>query len=151
MVHRLIGKRVSQAGVLLLALFLCCCEQKPKPVPQPEPEKEDPVLHVQIPGAYGIPGGNQVYSEDRHQLSTIECPDGTLLFHLLDPGERKVMSIHGIPATVKEGDRISLHFRIMTNGYTLQSETFENTQVLKVTPKLIWLKKDENTFFVLER
>ena len=52
MVHRLIGKRVSQAGVLLLALFLCCCEQKPKPEPQPEPEKEDPVLHVQIPGAY---------------------------------------------------------------------------------------------------
>lgn len=146
-----IGKRNCQIGILCLALFLGSCEQKPKPVPPPKPEETDPVLLVQVPGAYGIPGGNQVYNEDRHQLSVTQCPDGTLLFRLLDPGERKVMSIHGIPATLQEGDRISFHFRVMVNGYTIQTESFEHVQVLKVTQKLIWLKKDENTYFVLER
>lgn len=142
---------IGKMGILSLALLLCSCEQKPRPVPPPQPEETDPVLLVQVPGAYGIPGGNQVYNEDRHQLSVTQCPDGTLLFRLLDPGERKVMSIHGIPAAVQEGDRIAIHFRVMTNGYTLQSESFENVQVLKIGPKLLWLKKDDNTYFVLSR
>jgi len=146
-----IGKRGRRVWILCLALLLGSCERNVTPVVPPEPEPTDPVLLVEVPGAYGIPGGNQVYSEDRHQLSTLECPDGSLVFLLLDPGERKVMSIHGIPSTLKEGDRISFHFRVMTNGYVLQSETFEDVELLKMTSTRIWLKKDDNTYFVLSR
>ena len=146
-----IGRRGGWLRALCLILLMGCVDPQPKPPVPPEPEKEDPIVQVLVPGAYGIPGGNQVYNEDRHQLSAMECPDGTLLFHLMDPGERKVLSIHGIPSTLQEGDRISLHFRVMVNGYTIQSESFTDVLMLKLTPRMIWLKKDETTYFVLQR
>lgn len=134
-------------GVLLL-LLLWGCPSRPSP---PDPGKEDPIVQVVVPGAYGVPGGSQVYNPDRHQLSTLECPDGTLSFRLLDPGERKVLGIYGVPARLKEGDRISFLFRVLVNGYTLQSEEYTGVLVLKLTADGIWLKKDDSTYFVLSR
>ena len=144
-----IGKWGGRILVVCLVFLLGCEEPQPKPPVPPAPE--DPIAEVLVPGAYGIPGGSQVYNEDRNQLSAMECPDGTLLFRLLDPGERKVLSIHSIPANLHQGDRISVHFQIMVNGYTIQSEIFTDVLVLKLTHAMIWLKKDENTYFVLQR
>jgi hypothetical protein len=143
-----IGKRKGWLGTLFLVLLAGCIDPRHQP---PVPEETDPIVQVLVPGAYGIPGGSQVYNEDRHQLSVVECPDGTLLFRLLDPGERKVLSIHNIPAKLQKGDRIPLHFRVMANGYTLQSENYTDILVLKVTSNMIWLKKDDSTYFVLLR
>lgn len=134
-------------GVLLL-LLLWGCPSRPSP---PDPGKEDPIVQVVVPGAYGVPGGSQVYNPDRHQLSTLECPDGTLSFRLLDPGERKVLGIYGVPARLKEGDRISFLFRVLVNGYTIQSEEYTGVLVLKLTADGIWLKKNDSTYFVLSR
>ena len=138
-------------ALLGTVLLVTACPPKPEPVLPPEPEPEDPVLAVTVPGAYGIPGGNQVYNPDRHQLSVLECPDGTLLFRLIDVGERKVLSIGNLPAAPQEGKQVELDYRIMVNGYTLQTQTFQKVEVLKVTAQLIWLKKDESTYFVLKR
>jgi len=135
-------------GTLTLLLLMGCIDPKPTP---PDPGKEDPIVQVVVPGAYGVPGGSQVYNADRHQLSTLECPDGTLIFRLLDPGERKVLGLYGVPAKLKTGERISFQFRVMVNGYTLQSEEYKDVLVLKLTPDGIWLKKDESTYFVLSR
>ena len=144
-----IGKRGGWLWAICL-MFLLGCED-PQPNPPVPPETEDPILQVSVPGAYGIPGGNQVYNEDRHQLSAMECPDGTLLFRILDPGERKVLSLHGIPGNLTKGERISIHFCVMVNGYTIQSETFTDLLVLKTASDKIWLKKDDTTYFVLQR
>ena len=135
-------------GLLMLLLLFGCIDPKPTP---PDPGKEDPIAQVVVPGAYGIPGGSQAYNPDRHQLSTLECPDGTLTFRLLDPGERKVLGLYGIPSRLREGERISFLFRVMVNGYTLQSEEYKDVLVLKITPDGLWLKKDETTYFVLSR
>lgn len=134
-------------GALLL-LLLWGCPSRPTP---PDPGKEDPIVQVVVPGAYGVPGGSQVYNPDRHQLSTLECPDGTLSFRLIDPGERKVLGLYGIPSRLREGEHISFLFRTMVNGYTLQSEEYKDVLVLKLTPDGIWLKKDDATYFVLSR
>ena len=133
---------------LALLLLGSCIDPQPTP---PDPGKEDPIVQVVVPGAYGVPGGTQVYNADRHQLSTLECPDGTLAFRLIDPGERKVLGLYGIPSQLKTGERIAFRFRVMVNGYTLQSEEYTDVQVLKLTTDGIWLKKDESTFFVLSR
>jgi len=142
---------IGLVGSWMLSFFLLMggCREKPDPPVPPVPE--DPVLQVSVPGAYGVPGGNQVYNEDRHQLSVMDCPDGTQVYRILDPGERKVLSIHNIPATLRQGERISLHFRVMVNGYTIQSEEYTDVVVLKFTASRIWLKKDDATYFVLQR
>ena len=137
---------------LLGTLLLCtACPPKPEPYIPPEPEKKDPVLAVTVPGAYGVPGGNQVYNPDRHQLSVLECQDGTLLFRFMDVGERKVLSIGNLPSAMQEGQQLELHYRVMANGYTLQSQTYEQVEVLHITSQMIWLKKDESVYFVLKR
>lgn len=135
-------------GALSLLLLMGCPGPQPTP---PAPGKEDPIVQVVVPGAYGVPGGSQVYNPDRHQLSALECPDGTLIFRLMDPGERKVLGLYGIPSKLNVGDRISFQFRVTVNGYTLQSEEYSGVQVLKLTPDGIWLKKDDSTYFVLSR
>lgn len=145
--------RVATVGIrggLLLLLLLSGCKE-PRPTPPVPPQPEDPIVQILVPGAYGIPGGNQVYNEDRHQLSSMECPDGTLLLRILDPGERKVLSIHSVPAKLRQGDRIPLHYRVMVNGYTIQSQSYTDVLVVKVTDSNIWLRKDETTYFVLQR
>lgn len=135
-------------GALSLLLLMGCPGPHPTP---PDPGKEDPIVQVVVPGAYGVPGGSQVYNPNRHQLSALECPDGTLIFRLMDPGERKVLGLYGIPSKLNVGDRISFQFRVTVNGYTLQSEEYSGVQVLKLTPDGIWLKKDDSTYFVLSR
>jgi hypothetical protein len=135
-------------GPLSLLLLLGCIHRQPTP---PGPGEEDPIAQVVVPGAYGVQGGSQVYNADRHQLSTLECPDGTLTFRLMDPGERKVLGLYGIPSHLKVGDRVSFQFRVMVNGYTLQSEEYKDVLVLKLTTDGIWLKKDDSTYFVLSR
>lgn len=135
-------------AAFVLLLMLGCVHPAPAPVP---PDETDPVLQQTTPGAYGIPGGSQVYNPDRHQLSVLEASDGTLSYRILDVGERKILSISGVPYDLKEGARLSLWYRVMVNGYTLQQERYENLQVVKVTPQLIWLKKDDSLFFVLQR
>ena len=139
------------AALLGALLLVTACPPKPEPYRPPEPEPEDPVLAVTVPGAYGVSRGNQVYNPDRHQLSVLECPDGTQLFRLIDVGERKVLSIGNLPVTLQKGKELKLDYRVMVNGYTLQSQTYENVEVLKVTSQMIWLKKDEGTYFVLKR
>ena len=138
-------------ALLGTVLLLTACPPKPEPILPPEPEPQDPVLAVTVPGAYGVSGGNQVYNPDRHQLSVLECPDGTLLFRLIDAGERKVLSIGNLPAVPQEGRQVELDYRVMVNGYTLHTQTFQKVEVLKITSQMIWLKKDESTYFVLKR
>ena len=137
--------------VVGLVLLLGCVHRGPNPPVPPSPDEEDPIVQVKEPGAYGIPGGSQVYNPERHQLSVLESTDGTQAFRLLDAGERKVLSVSGIPANLTENSRISLSYRILVNGYTLQKEQYQDVLVLKVTDKLIWLKKDETVYFVLQR
>lgn len=145
-----IGRQIVRSLVATGLLLLWACGD-PKPNPPLPPQEEDPIVQVQVPGAYGIEGGNQVYNQDRNQLSVLECPDGTLSFRILDEGERKVLSISGLPANLQTGRRYTLQYRVMVNGYTLQSEEFQDVQLIKLTDALIWLKKDDNLFFVLKR
>lgn len=143
---------ILRKGMLAISTLwvLGCVPKTPKP-PGPNPGTEDPVVQVVVPGAYGVPGGNQVYNSERHQISVLESPDGTMTFRLMDAGDRKVVGLYGIPSQLREGKHISLQYRVMVNGYTIQSENYTDVEVLKLTTEGIWLKKDENTFFVLER
>ena len=141
------GNRRWQAALVLLVL-LGCVHPAPSPVP---PDDSDPILLQTTPGAYGVPGGSQVFIPDRHQLSVLEASDGTLSYRILDVGERKVLSVSGIPDNLKEGSRISLGYRVMVNGYTLQQEHYDNVQVLRITQQMVWLKKDDTVFFILQR
>lgn len=126
----------------------CACEPREKPVPPgPEPEVEDPVVKVQIPGAYGVPGGDQILLPSR------QC--GVLFYgnsfsvRLLDPGTVTVASLSGLPSGLSQGQKVSFVYRLSSRGRTLALESYEDIPVIRVKDNMAWLKKDEQTFFVI--
>lgn len=151
MLSRVSKNRIWQIALISGVYLLSSCNGRgvtPSPGP---PESVDPITQVTIPGAYGVPGGAQVYNESRNQLSVLECDGGTLSFRMLDSGEMKVTSLSGVPSSAKEGDRFDVLYRLMVNGYVIQNMEYEDVKVIKTTDSLLWLKKDDDTYFVLKR
>ena len=147
-------KRAPLGRILLLLLSACIlasCEEpvpvKPSPTGPVDPETE-PVLRVQIPGAYGVKGGDQVLQLSRQ--SSILTYGKTFSYRMLDPATLTVVSLTGLPVGLDTGDKVSFQYRLSRRGVTLASEAFEDVPVLLVSDKRAWLKKDDNTFFVLD-
>lgn len=143
-------KRHFFITVFCTCLLWACGGKGKVPTPTP-PEVDDPITEISIPGAYGVPGGSQTYNYERCQLSVLQTSGSTLSFRILDPGERKVVTVSGIPAAPIAGNRVHVSYRLMVNGYSLQSADYEDALVLKVTDSMIWLKEDDTTYFVLKR
>lgn len=151
MLSRVSKNRIWQIALISGVYLLSSCNGRGvSPTPGP-PGTIDPITQVTDPGAYGVPGGAQVYNESRNQLSVLECDGGTLSFRMLDSGEMKVTSLSGVPSSAKEGDRFDVLYRLMVNGYVIQNMEYEDVKVIKTTDSLLWLKKDDDTYFVLKR
>ena len=127
---------------------LCACEPREKPVPpSPEPAGEDPVVKVQIPGAYGVPGGDQILLPSR-QLGVLFY-GSSFSVRLLDPATVTVASISGLPEGLSEGQKVSFVYRLSSRGRTLALQAYEDIPVVRIKDNLAWLKKDDQTFFVI--
>ena len=140
--------------VLFLPAMLCLstCD-KPKPQP-PEPEtppvvqpEEDPVFSVCVPGAYGVPGGDVVYTPGRIQQSILLYGD-CMSFRLLEPAAARVATLSGVPRSLKPSLRFPVHYRLQERGLNRVSESFE-VQVIRIREGLVWLRKDDDIFFVV--
>ena len=136
--------------LLLLALCLSACQPKEKPVvPGPEPVlPEDPVLAVRLPGIYGVEGGNEVLQRGV-QSSFLEY-EGGRSWRLLHPAACKVVSLSGLPLQFRQGERVDFLYRVSERGITRIARRFSEVTVVQVSDTLVWLKKDEHTFFVVE-
>lgn len=144
-------KWILQIAVISGIYLLPSCDGRGvSPSPGP-PEPVDPITQVTVPGAYGVPGGSQVYNESRNQLSVLQCDGGTLSFRIMDSGEMKVISVSGVPSRAKEGDSFNVLYRLMVNGYVIQDMEYEDVKLIKTTDSLLWLRKDDETYFVLKR
>lgn len=127
---------------------LCACGPRETPLPpSPEPQVEDPVLKVQTPGAYGVPGGDQILLPSR-QCGVLTYGN-SFSVRLLDPSTLTVASISGLPLGLRQGQRVSFLYRLSTRGRTLATQAYENVQVLQLKDQMAWLKADDNTFFVI--
>ena len=134
---------------LAFATFLLCgCKEPvvPKP-PVPEPE-EDPITHVQVPGAYGVKGGDKILLPSSQ--TGVLIYDKSFTFRIIEPSSMTVVSVSGLPVGLKVGDRISLQYRLSRGGRTLESEVYENVQILMTNDKMAWLKKNDEIFFVIQ-
>lgn len=137
------------AFLLLLAASVCACREKIDPVvPDPPGPDGDPVLSVSLPGAYGVESGNEVLQEGM-QSSLLHYAGGAS-WRLLSPQSSKVVSLSGLPEQFRKGDKAELLYRVSERGITRAIQRIPDVHVLQVTDSLVWLKKDEHTFFVIE-
>lgn len=134
---------VLAVGVILLA----GCGPKGTSDPVGPITPEDPITRITVPGAYGVSGGDQTVHGGR-QSSTLFF-DNTFTFRILEPSTLTVASLSGIPSNLKQGEVISLQYRLAKGGRTVKSELYENVEILVISDKMAWLKKNEQIFFVV--
>ena len=138
---------------ILAGLLLCSCipktPDKPTPDPPvpPEPEDPDPITLVTTPGAYGVEGGTIEYDLSKHQLSRLEYRNGWS-YRLLCPEDVTVASISGLPGDFKAGDSVTFLYRVQQQGHSWVNVTYTMT-VLQIKDGKAWLKKDDETYFVI--
>ena len=143
------ASRIRRFLVLSLAVVLLQnCEIRPVPAPPTPGGEEDPITHVTIPGAYGVKGGDQILQPSRQ--TSVLVYGNTFTYRILDPSTLSVVSLSGLPVGLEVGDAISLHYRYARGGKTLESELYENVQILMTNDKMAWLKKNDDIFFVIQ-
>lgn len=131
-----------------VAFLLLGCGPQVTPVPPPEPPEDDPIIHVSVPGAYGVAGGDQILQPSR-QISVL-FSGKTFSFRILDPYNLTVVSISGLPVGFSEGDLITLYYRLSKGGKTQEYEVYENVRILRINDTMAWLKVSEDVFFVIQ-
>lgn len=151
----------ASALVCLLSafLFLPACreeiphideKEKPVPAPDPVPEvvEEDPILQTEIPGAYGVPGGDIVL-RDGWQVGILRYGGNRQNFRLIQPAQVRVVSLSGLSRPLVKGMEVQALYRDMEQGLTRVCLPYR-LQVIQVKEGKAWLKESDQTFFVVE-
>ena len=146
------GKRLIYIVILAFALVCSCIPKTPdRPTPTPPappvPDDPDPITMITTPGAYGVEGGDVIFDFATDQLSVVAYSGGCS-YRILNPQEVTVISVSGLPRVLKTGDSVSFLYRVQKQGHSVVSTRYEMT-VLQMKDGKAWLKKDDNTFFVI--
>lgn len=111
--------------------------------------QEDPVLQVTVPGAYGVEGGDVIFNRTETQISRLT--DGSSFhFSLLYPADVRVMTV-SVPSVMEKGDTVALSYKIVEKDRTLVKTDYPKVAVLRIREPLVWLKVDENVYFVIKK
>lgn len=110
---------------------------------------EDPIVHVTVPGAYGVTGGDWVYDRSKTQISRLTDGD-RYSFSLLYPMEVRAVTI-SVPSTLEAGTTVALSYKVVEKDRTLVMTEYNAAAVLKVQEPYVWLKVDETVYFVIKR
>ena len=109
---------------------------------------EDPLLQVTVPGAYGVEGGDVVYSRTQAQISRLTDGD-TYSFSLLYPADVKVVSI-SVPSSLEAGADVSVGYRVVEKDRTLVKTDY-TARVLRIREPYVWLKASDSVYFVIRK
>ena len=140
-------RRMLYLAAALIALY-SCKEPGPPAPPTPPVEEEDPITRVQIPGAYGVKGGDQILSPSRQ--SSILGYGNSFSYRILDPSTLTVVSLSGLPNGLQKGSKVSFQYRLARRGVTVATQQFENLPVVKVQDGRAWIRQSDETFFVID-
>ena len=124
-------KRLISVLVLAAALVLSCIPKTPdRPTPPapdpPVPEDPDPITMITTPGTYGLEGGDVVFDPAVNQLSVVEYPEGCS-YRLLNIQKLSVTSVSGLPRVLETGDKVTFLYRVLEQGHSVVSTTYEMT------------------------
>ncbi len=111
---------------------------------------EDPIFRTHTIGAYGVPGGDVVFDRDRFQYGRLQYGADRLSFRLYEPSSARVCTLSGLSSHMEPGMQFTVLYRVQEGGYTRVLESCE-VQVIRVRDNLVWLKKDDNTYFVVKK
>ena len=111
---------------------------------------EDPIFRVHDLGAYGVPGGDVIFDKNLLQYSTLQYGANGMSVRFLEPEEARVTILSGLSRNLETGMQFQMLYRVVEQGYTRILETIP-VQVIRVRDSMVWLKKDDNEYFVIRK
>jgi hypothetical protein len=109
----------------------------------------DPLTLNKVPGFYGVEGVNVLPTGTRQSSSLHYGNYWT--YRILDPSSLTVHALGGIPWDLASGSHISVSYKTVRQGMEESYEPAVDVEVVRVTGTLVWLRKSESEYFIIER
>ena len=112
---------------------------------------KDPVLNSTHPGFYGINDLNYlVGAAGWNQYSRMVSPNGSVRYRLLKGSSLSVAELTGYKQDAQPGDKLDLEFRLRTKDETKLIKNY-SVEVLYEKDGLVWLKQDNDIYFIVHK
>ena len=109
----------------------------------------DPLTLNKVPGFYGIDGKNVIPSGSR-QSSSFRYGE-KWCFRILDVSSLTIYALGNIPWDLTPGSVLTVSYKMVQAGIEETYEPAIQVEVLRVSSGMVWLKKSESEYFILER
>ena len=109
----------------------------------------DPLTLNKVPGFYGIEGVNVIPTGSR-QSSSFHFGN-SWIYRITEPSTLTVLSIGIIPWNLKSGEHINVSYKVVRQGMEEMYVPSVDVEVVRVTSTLVWLRKNESEYFIIER
>lgn len=109
----------------------------------------DPLTLNKVPGFYGIEGANILPTGIR-QSSSLHFGQ-YWSFRIIDPSTLTVYALGGIPWDLVSGTHLNVSYKVVRQGMEEVFNPAMDVEVVRVTGTLVWLRKSESEYFILER
>lgn len=109
----------------------------------------DPLTLNKVPGFYGVEGINVLPTAPRQSSSFHYGNYWT--YRILDPSSLTVQALGNIPWDLTSGSHISVSYKMVRQGMEEAYEPSVDVEVVRVTGTLVWLRKNESEYYILER
>ena len=109
----------------------------------------DPLTLNKVPGFYGMDGINVIPTGIR-QSSSFHYGD-RWIYRILEPSTLTVYALGNIPWNPESGSHITVSYKVVSQGMEESYEPSIDVEVVRVTSSMVWLRKNESEYFILER
>lgn len=109
----------------------------------------DPLTLNRVPGFYGFEGVN-VFPTGSRQSSSFRYGN-TWSYRIIDPSAMSVYALGNIPWDLESGSRISVSYKVLRRGMEISYEPSIEVEVVRSTASLVWLRRTESQYFIIER
>lgn len=109
----------------------------------------DPLTLNKVPGLYGLDSGSITVSGTR-QSSSFHY-SGMWAYRIIDPYTLTVFVLSGIPEEPVPGSSVTLKYKKVVQGLVENIEEIEDVEVVRNLSGMVWLRKSDTQFFIVEK
>lgn len=109
----------------------------------------DPLTLNKVPGLYGMDSGSITVLG--HRQSSSFHYGGRWAYRIIDPNAMTVYVIDGIPEDPVPGSKVTLRYKKVVQGLVESLEIIEDVEVVRNLSGMVWLRKDDTRFFIVEK
>ena len=109
----------------------------------------DPLTLNKVPGLYGLDSGSITVTGNR-QSSSFHY-GGIWAYRIIDPYTLTVFVLSGIPEIPVPGTTVTLKYKKVVQGLVESLEVIEDVEIVRNLSGMVWLRKSDTQFFIVEK